>query len=102
MPSPQQERGAWMCRAPPRSRILGGLTAFLGADLARVAAGLAYGNLRELIALFLAVVAVHFDDLRKVAGMLRIDCCQRCERVASGDELIGGVGALGQPGVFHF
>ncbi|MGH6935074.1 MAG: hypothetical protein ACRED2_02645, partial [Methylocella sp.] len=63
MPPPQQERGEWMCRAPSRAQILGGLTAFLGARLTCVAAGLAYGNLGELIALFLAVVTEHFDDL---------------------------------------
>jgi hypothetical protein len=50
-----------MCRAPLRSLILGGLTAFFGAGLAGFAAGFAFGNLGALLALFLAVRADHLD-----------------------------------------
>ena len=59
-----------MCRAPLRSLILGGLTAFLGAGLACVTASLAFVNFGELVAFFLTIVADHLDHLGKMAGML--------------------------------
>ena len=47
--------------------------AFLGAGLACVTASLAFGNFRELVAFFLAIIADHLDHPGKVAGMLQID-----------------------------
>ena len=47
--------------------LSGDLPAFCGASLAGFAAGFAFGNLGELIAFRLAIVADHFDHLGKMA-----------------------------------
>jgi hypothetical protein len=56
-----EERGT-ASAALPHDQLLGGnLVAFRGAGLARVAAGFAFGDLREFFAFFLAVPANHRD-----------------------------------------
>ena len=57
----------------PNNCSSGYLLAFIGAGLTSVATSLAFGNFRELVAFFLAIVANHLDGFRKMAGMLGID-----------------------------
>src|SRR3984893_10829148 len=54
-----------LIREPPRLDIILGsnLTAFLGACLARLAAGLAFGDFGPLLAFLLAIRADHLDHL---------------------------------------
>src|SRR5262249_10865564 len=88
--------------AQPLTQFLSGdLAAFLRAGFARVTASLAYGNLGELIAFFLAIVADHLDHLGKMTSMLGIDRCQSCKRLASSNELERRIGAVRHARVLH-
>jgi Pentapeptide repeats (8 copies) len=60
-------------RLGPNNCSSGYLLAFIGAGLTSVATSLAFGNFRELVAFFLAIVADHLDGFSKMAGMLGID-----------------------------
>jgi Glucose inhibited division protein A len=86
---------------PPIHILSGNLSTFRGAGLAGVAASLAYCNLGEFVALFLAIVAEHLDHLGKMACMLRIDCRQSRKRIATGNELKHRIGALSHARVLH-
>src|ERR1700730_1887559 len=90
-----------MCRAPLRSQILGGLSAFRGAGLARVAASLAYANIGEFVAFLLAVVAKHLDDLSKMAGVGGVHRGQSGKRAATGNKLEHSISASGHARVLH-
>ena len=48
-------------------------SAFIGAGLTSVATSIAFTDLGELVAFFLAIVANHLDGFSKMAGMLGID-----------------------------
>jgi hypothetical protein len=53
------------------------LLAFIGAGFTSVATILAFSDLGELVAFFLAIVANHLDGFSKMAGMVGIDRCKR-------------------------
>ena len=64
--------------AQPLTHILSGyLIAFCGAGFARVAAGLAFGDLWPLLAFLLAIPADHSYHLGQMAGVLGIDRSKR-------------------------
>src|ERR1700730_10622022 len=63
-----------------RDGCSGYLLAFIGAGLTSVATILAFSDLGELVAFFLAIVANHLDGFSKMAGMLGIDRRKRRRR----------------------
>jgi hypothetical protein len=88
--------------APAADLILGGnFVAFRCAGFARVATGLAFNDLGEVVAFLLAVVAKHLDHFGKMGGMLGIDRGKGCKRATTGNKLEGRIRALGHACVFH-
>ena len=67
-------RFRFRCAKRPNNCSSGYLLAFIGAGLTSVATILAFSDLGELVAFFLAIVANHLDGFRKMACMLGIDC----------------------------
>ena len=63
-------RFRFRCTQRPNNCSSGYLLAFIGAGLASVATILAFSDLGELVAFFLAIVANHLDGFSKMAGML--------------------------------
>ena len=66
-------RFRFICAKRPNNCSSGYLLAFIGAGLTSVATILAFSDLGELVAFFLAIVANHLDGFSKMAGMLGID-----------------------------
>ena len=70
-------RCRFRCAKRPNKFSSGYLVAFIGAGFTSVATILAFSDLGELVAFFLAIVANHLDGFSKMAGMLGIDRCKR-------------------------
>ena len=66
-------RFRFRCAKRPNNCSSGYLPAFIGAGLTSVSTILAFTDLGEHVAFFLAIVANHLDGFSKMAGMLGID-----------------------------
>ena len=66
-------RFRFRCAKRPNNCSSGYLLAFIGAGYTSFATILAFSDLGELVAFFLAIVANHLDGSSKMAGMLGID-----------------------------